>query len=250
MTLEVVRGPVVPLSLDGLVAHWTFDGTWKAHPSSAPSLTATGSLAGTDEAFSWGRIADAVVFDDSLESYAAGSVGEEGCEQPLDIAELPVTVAAWVRLGTFARAPQAVFSTEGSSTDSPRTYAGAWVTLQPSPGGYWSAVAHFGSGESADSASWRSLRSEGMLRAGEWYHLAIVLHGGNDMRIFVDGTRVVATEYEGGATALGHATPRGCPQVGHWEGPDEQLGFEGHIDELYVFSRALSDTEVAAISLL
>jgi hypothetical protein len=86
-----------------------------------------------------------------------------------------------------------------------------------------------------------------VLRQNEWYHVAVTFHDRDDIRIYVDGTRVAANQYDGGASELGHANPRGCPLVGHWAGPDGEFGYNGYIDELYVFSRALSDAEVEAI---
>ncbi len=238
MTLRVARSPIVPLSLDGLVAHWTFDRTWEAQSPTAPSWTAMRAN------FTLGRIGDAVGFEGWLDSYATGPTGDGGCEHPLDIEALPLSVAAWVRLTSSAKGdPRALFATESGPL-----YAGAWVRFE-SPGEWWEPVriaAGFGSG-GGDSASQRMLRADGELELDEWHHVAVTFRDRDDIRIYVNGARVAASQYDGGATELGHGEPRGCPVIGHWEGPDGAFGFPGYIDELYVFSRALSDAEVEAI---
>ena len=101
-------------------------------------------------------------------------MGEEGCEHPLAIEGLPLSVAAWVRVDSLSiEGPRSLFSTE-----SGQTYAGAWVSLEPT-GAWFEPVS---SGEGADSSSRRTLRADGELQLRQWYHVAVTFRDRNDQR--------------------------------------------------------------------
>jgi hypothetical protein len=65
MTLEVVRSDLMPLSLEGLVAHWSFDSTWEAHAPTACPLLGHGEGPGRAVALE-GRVDELYVFSRAL----------------------------------------------------------------------------------------------------------------------------------------------------------------------------------------
>lgn len=241
MTLHVERSPVEPLSLDGLVAYWPLDGTWDADSPQAPPWVPNRG------GFMLGRMGQAAVFGGPVPQYATGPTSADGCDDPLDVEALPLTVAAWVRPAYGRPASRlGLFATDGGET-----YTGAWITLERNADFSWGVGAHFGAGLGDDTAQFRSVRTDGgPIHMSEWYHLAVTFHGASDIRIYVHGARVPAGQYSGDATELAVASPRACALLGRWQSPEEELVYEGAIDELYVFSRALSDAEVLALSRL
>ncbi len=88
---------------------------------------------------------------------------------------------------------------------------------------------------------------------GNWHHIAGT-YNGQEIKVYVDGNLEGTTAYTGGITYQ-NASSRGCspPGLGPLSiGRREWCGwpngyYEGLIDEVDIFSRALTDTEIQAI---
>ena len=76
---------------------------------------------------------------------------------------------------------------------------------------------------------------------GEWYHIAAVINGANNMKIYVNGIEMSGT-YQGTATSMSN-TANGQAYIGFHQ-KNFQRHYEGQIDELSVWDVALSQNQV------
>lgn len=219
-----VQTPPVAQSLDaGLLARWTFD-------EGAGLVAADASGRGHDLTLSasgaWGegRIGRA------LDLHAAKA---DVVSPRLDLPDV-FTIALWVRIqpGGPAR-PQPVLGCDGRAAGLDEF----WLTLPPTfPG---SGVALDVSGRAMGA---QAFAQPGVIRAGQWHHLAIAADSVQGRAsFFVDGREVTAT---GG---LRHGFKIGGPlRLGRrvQGGP---LPFDGQLDDLRIYSRALSPAEITAL---
>ncbi|MEV6346467.1 LamG-like jellyroll fold domain-containing protein [Actinoplanes sp. NPDC051851] len=132
----------------------------------------------------------------------------------------------------------------------------AWVTLDRLPGNYATAVSQdgratenpfylqYGQGAFAFSTpGGNRARLVTTPALGRWYHLAGVRdHTTGEVRLYVDGRRVAATTagtdvVSTGAFSVGRARYAGN-RTDYWA---------GDIDQVHAYSRALTDTEIAAL---
>ena len=150
--------------------------------------------------------------------------------------------------GDFAETSLPVVDTRGSYTIS------AWVTLDTLPGNYATAVSQdgrkrenpfylqYGHGTFAFSTPGGNRATYNVTPAlNRWYHL-VGVRDGAQQRLYLDGVRVAsntagAADVSTGALAIGRAKYAGN-DVDFWA---------GSVDEVQVFGRALSDSEVTSL---
>lgn len=216
-----VETPPAAQSLDaGLLARWTFD-------ESAADASGHGH-------------------DLRLSGKAAWSAGHAG--RALDLHAAPVevetprltlpavfTIALWVRIepGVPARV-QPVLSGDAHAAG----LDGFWLSLPPTfPG---SGVVLDVSGQTMRS---HASARRGVVLAGRWHHLAVVVNSAEGRATFhVDGVDV--TESAGlrhgfqlaGPLRIGHHAKTGPPP------------FDGQLDDLRIYDRALTAAEIAALA--
>jgi len=95
-----------------------------------------------------------------------------------------------------------------------------------------------------DGSNWPTTITGDELTSGEWHHVAYVADSANDAQtVYVDGADVVSTSHSQTVdyNGLGDVTTIGT----HGNGDDRY--FEGDIDEVMIYDRALSSAEVQAI---
>ncbi|WP_263164275.1 sialidase family protein [Streptomyces sp. SCSIO ZS0520] len=85
-----------------------------------------------------------------------------------------------------------------------------------------------------------SVRTTGAYNDGRWHHLAL-RRGGGRLSLFLDGTPVTAADVPGSVT---RTSPFGV-HVG--QRLDSRAFFDGDLDEVRVYARALSDTEIRGL---
>jgi hypothetical protein len=242
MTLELTRVPWVPLSLEGLVAYWPFD---------TDALDASGNGFDLEEGLvtyrEYGRLGESLVLDGTVDSNARGARVDGVCTESLGLDQLPVTVGAWVRPFAGASVGQAVFA----SQDTGLRHVGVSVLLIPVSETTMQVSATFGDGTLSSVSGRATVRTDGGV-AGilDWHHVGVVFRGLNNIEIYVDGVRVPANDMEGAALVLAEANPPECPAVGYRSSVGTERYYSGEIDEVYVFSRALSATEMVVLAQL
>ncbi|MER7867728.1 LamG-like jellyroll fold domain-containing protein [Streptomyces cellulosae] len=152
--------------------------------------------------------------------------------------------------GQFAQTDGPVLDTTGSYTVS------AWVTLDALPGNYATAVSQdgrrqaspfylqYGQGAFAFSTpAGQRARLEIRPELGRWYHLVGVRDGAtNQITLYVDGKK--AATVTGGPNYVGS----GPLAVGRakWNGDDTDF-WNGSVDEVHAYDRALTAEEVTAL---
>ncbi len=96
---------------------------------------------------------------------------------------------------------------------------------------------------SLSGGSPHSLRSSNIIPPGEWHHLAGRFDG-TEKELFIDGEEIdevdATVDYDGHAIYLG----------GDQNNGDEVLHWDGVLDDLRVYNRALSDDEIEALALV
>ena len=151
------------------------------------------------------------------------------------------TLSGWVKVTTTGdRNP--IISKQGTSDGS------------PARGFAWNATRYDGSGRvefevfSGDSRK-TTVASTQALATGTWYHLAVtyefVADGMSVIRLYVDGVEDAVS-----TTAVGPAQDNGQPlDIGrYWYSNGYSRYMNGSIDDLRIYSRALTASEVAALS--
>lgn len=183
-------------------------------------------------------------------TYAAGKVGQAfnlgGASDYISVPSSPalhsdrqLTVMGWFRANALSPEWQTVFwkgNTPDCTTSCENREYGMWINQ----GGYL----HFAS-TPADRIGVDQLTANtpaGRIVAGQWYHFAGVINSdANTMAVFVNGTNAVTTTY----STAGIRTSTGALHLGVTAGGGNQ--FNGLLDEVAIFNRALSSNEIAAI---
>ncbi|HEU4333781.1 MAG TPA: LamG-like jellyroll fold domain-containing protein, partial [Candidatus Eisenbacteria bacterium] len=213
----------------GITAHWRFDdgsGTIALDSSEGGN---SGSLL-NGPAWTAGQVGGALSFDGVDD---AVGVVDPGTGSALDL-EADFTVGAWVRFSSLPSNGAAAYprilqksasaSAAGSYYLAARTGAGpALLSLRLKFGG----------------ASY-TLDGSTPLTTGRWYHVVAVKEG-SSARLYLDGLQDGPT----------YALPAGAPDANNdplyiGEAPSNTDGaFAGSIDDVRLYGRALSDTEIA-----
>ena len=210
--LPAVVPDCVPVS-SGLVSWWKGDGTATDVAGSNP-----GTLAG-NATFGAGLVGQAFSFDGANDGVSFGN--------PASLQLQNFTIEAWIKRSDTNKASLDIF---GDGTIFSYGYSG-----------YNFAVLDDGrivlgkvgiSGVSSTKA----------VRDMNWHHVAVTKVG-TSVVFYIDGVGETAPSYDPGFTFTTDA------QIGaiEWDGPQPRASFLGLLDEVSIYNRALSDSEVASI---
>jgi len=214
----------------GLVGHWTFDGRnlWENATDSSPT-GANGKLTNfTSTTTRAGKLGQALEFDGSNDYV---DVGESTAFE----SALPVSVAAWVYFDNFTD-DSSIFR----ANDEDGRYNGYWCEIDNST---QELRAHFGNGGGANSGSRESKFGNTALKSRQWYHVACVIRGADDMDLYIDGVDDGGS-YSGTGSTLFYDTTAGIKHtIGIDTGGTDEF-FDGRLDDVRVYNRALSKSEI------
>jgi hypothetical protein len=215
-----------PLGLDdGLVGHWPLDGDANDLGVYGLHGTNVGAVPAPDLD---GQAGAALAFD------GAGFI-DLGADPMLKPA-LPVTISALVRPACMKMYPCTIFTNDAD----PSLDTG--ITLQIGSIGWLEA--RYGDGGPRGTASRRRASTPPVLTDGAWHHVAVVIHGPTDFRFFVDGAQIDRADvlYDGTGGDLAYSSQSGLIGV---DFPFDT--FEGALDEVRFYERALTPSEIAAL---
>ncbi len=173
-----------------------------------------------------------------------GSYVRVGNSSSLEIRDWPITVEGWVRLDSDQVARFFV-SDHNSDTQPPPPddpcdcYRGVLF------GTHSSGVLElrFGDGSGSGGFGRRTKLGDTVLSLGVWHHVAAVIRGATDMTIYLAGVDDGGT-YSGTGGAVAYSSEPALIGIA-WEGGSKWM--DGQIDELKVYDRELTQSEIQAI---
>ena len=212
---------------DGLVGYWSFDGKDMNWGDSSNEVTDaspsgnSGNISGFgQEGVRPGVVGQALSFDNVNDQVAMGATGLTG--------DVTATWSAWIKANSTAYvgydSPVAIIGSTAA--------LGAFSLFLNSTGSGVVSLTYAGGNNCATAA--------GVVTAGRWYHLVGTKTAGainTTSTIYVDGVAVSCT---GSASTPNVAA--GGTTIGSWPGT---YFFDGLIDEVRLYNRALSAGEVA-----
>ena len=206
--------------MTGLVALWTLDETAGAIAHDTAG-TNDGVLKGNP---AWlpdgGRVGGALVFD------GAGDYVDCGKHPAFDLTG-QITVAAWIKVGAFDKAWQAIV-TKGDSS---------WRIQRDSTR---NGIEFACTGLSVSGTSWGNIVGDINVNDGQWHHVAGV-YDGAAMYLYVDG--VLDTSAPASGMIATNAFPVCIGEDGEWGGQ----AWTGLLDEIRLYNVALSQAQITAL---
>ncbi len=210
---------------DGLTEYWALDGDYSAalDPTHVGTLETTGTGSG---AFVAGKFGDAIDLDNTGGAGNQAIVVIGGDENDMDFADGSMSISAW-------------YTTESLYTN--------WQTLAgKGEGDGWRIARASNSGTSMTFSSRKphnfpSALDDQTAGSDKWHHFVATVEGGVGTKMYVDGVEV-------GSDTSGYVPQnRNNPmQIGG--NPDAaERGWNGNIDDVAVWDRALTPEEVSSI---
>jgi len=150
---------------------------------------------------------------------------------------LPFTVSVWVKIDPtlFPSGPILV------SQDNAPLYNGFWFVVSPTHIGV-----EYGDGMGDNNPAFRRGRSaDGIInQAGRWVHMCVVMRSGSDVSLYINGIDVGGNY--GGSSTLPMASnfPNDVAKIGYFFSNGTTYRYRGIMDELRVWNRSLSPTEI------
>ncbi|NUT52909.1 MAG: LamG domain-containing protein, partial [Saccharothrix sp.] len=213
---------------DVRAGHWTFDegaGSTAGNSAGGKALVLSADGAFTPD----GAFGGGVRFDGT--GVHASSSG------PVVRTDTALSVAVWVKLAKEGKdAVRVIAGQDGTAT------SGFALRYLPTDNGRWEFAM-----PSADSATATgdAVVSTVPAKVDAWTHLAGVFDAATgQLRLYVDGAPAGTAAHAAGAWNAAGPLTVGC---GKWGGQACANPFHGNVDELRVYSRAVSETEVKAV---
>ena len=214
----------------GMVSYWPFD-----EGSGDMAYDSYGDNHGSlkDPCWATGQIDGALEFngvDDNIDL---------GTDSSLKM-DLPVTCCAWIKLSSTGSSDMIIALGKGQSN----WYYGVFVNIRADG----LLLAHIGDGTGKSATDQRWKEGTTVLTDGQWYHVAAVVRGGVDMELYINGENDGGS-YGGTGGSLKYAGTNGSSFIGGTT--SESIGttspFDGVIDDVAVFNRALTPEEIEQI---
>jgi len=205
--------------VNGLVEYWEMDGNFSANVTAAHAgtLTTTGTGSGN---FVAGKFGQAIDLQNSVNNQAVIVVG--GNENDFDLTGQAVSFSLW-------------YTTES-------LYTSFQTLIGKGENSSWRAARSSSSGTNVKlSVGGANGNAKLNLQDGSWHNL-IGVYDGTGTQLFVDGSLVASTATNGNLPGnVGNAMQiGGNPQAAN-------RGWNGNIDDVAIWNRALTSAEVALI---
>jgi hypothetical protein len=203
-----------------LVAYWALDeGTGTTAADSAGSHPGTLT---NGPAWTTGRLGPALAFDGVDDAVTIGGV---------DVSGSALTIAAWIKADDFTVADARIVSKAAGSAEQDH-----YFMLSTTDSGGMKFRFRLKTSTSTSTL----IASAGTLTAGQWIHVAAV-YDGSAMILYQDGVEVGRLAKTGGL-----ATDASIP-VAIGRNPQPYEPFDGIIDDVRIYQRALTATDIRAL---
>jgi hypothetical protein len=206
---------------DGLIAHYTFDGT------SGPVIDSTGFHNGTNHGATrgvGGRFGNAFQFDGSasyVDTLAVGNIPSVG------------TFSFWLNPKPTTETNKQVFGSVSNASGGKDGYIGNWYR----EGNRFGFLIFQGNWTSSYIRT-----SDNSVVPNEWTHLAVAVGSSDDIDIYVNGQLDVSGSQASTAVVNDRALMFGKSIL------STNLAFEGLIDDVRIYDRALTAAEVEELA--
>jgi Concanavalin A-like lectin/glucanases superfamily len=210
---------------DGLIAYWPFNGNANDESGQGNDGTVHGATLTQDR---FGNPNSAYNFD--------------GIDDYIDIGNnvkptFPITVSTWIKLYELNASIRntGIFRNDRWNDAANRNGLALYYLDTKSAG----SVTFEGF-----SANWNRISkhsNDPVVSTGDWHHYAVVFHAHNNMQQFWDGTEIDGTYY-GTGSSMTYSSSNGA--IGHYIHNTGSIYFKGDIDDIRVYSRALSSSEI------
>jgi hypothetical protein len=155
----------------------------------------------------------------------------------LDNLQFPFTVSSWIKLEDSLNLYNPVFS----SQDNLPLYNGFDVNVNSGGIGFG-----YGDGRGENNSAYRRAKGISASISGTWTHICGVISGPDDIKIYINGVEV-AGDYQGTTTLpMASNFPTDVARIGQRTSNGGTYNFQGYIDEVRVWNRALTPSEVEA----
>ncbi len=226
------RGQAIPPLSTGLVGYWDFD--VNAGGATAYDLSGNGNhgtLTNMDPATDWveGKIGTALEFDGSNDYVALQNLASIGLTGSM-------TISAWVKPNSLTADDNAIISKRVASSDR------GWTLKHTTGNRFQIEIAN----SSTVTGSRASANTFGL---GQFYHVVGVYDApAGTLDIYVNGVRNNGTQSNCNPCPSSQYNSTGAPSIGRQ--PANNSYFDGLIDEVRIYNRALSADEIRALYLL
>ncbi|MBN1671136.1 MAG: hypothetical protein JXR37_08900, partial [Kiritimatiellae bacterium] len=210
----------------GLVSYWSFD------DPNDPGRDEVGVNHGTVYGATWmnAGIRGGAMWFDGVNDYI-----NIGHDSSLDITQdLTIAVWAWKKEKTSGDTLQVMLAKEDKPDDTGRSYQLTWIDGEPNTPCFAYGV---GSGQPC-----HGLWAVGYPSWDEWHHVVLTHETGVGNRMYIDGV-LSAQDSEGTALRSNPGTDMRIGDSQSWE----PWFYYGMLDEVRIYSRALSSNEVAVL---
>ncbi len=155
-----------------------------------------------------------------------------------DDLSLPVTISVWVNVNSNMTYAFPIFN----SQDNLPLYNG--ITFAVSPTAF---SIQYGDGRGENNPAFRRGKSASIPNiSGRWVNLTAIMRGSSDMDLFLNGINI-GGQYSGNSDLpMESLSPNDDSKIGFWYSNGITTYYKGLMDELRIYNRSLSETEIRA----
>ena len=153
-----------------------------------------------------------------------------------DDLNLPLTISVWVNVSSDMTYAFPIFN----SQDNTPLYNGFTFAVSPT-----AFSIQYGDGGGEDNPAFRRGKSASIPNiAGRWVNLTAVMRGHSDMDLYLNGVNI-GGQYSGTSNLpMSSLFPADDAKIGYWFSNGITTYFKGAMDELRIFNRSLSESDI------
>ena len=173
---------------------------------------------------------------------AGHAINFDGLDDYIDLGNiydnlnLPITISAWVYVDPSSTLPGPVFT----SQDNDELYNGFWFFAAKSE-----IIFEYGDGLGANNPAFRKGKIAGMEGIQEkWTHVCGVMRGATDVDVYINGINIGGNFSGSSDSPMASLFPSDVAKIGYHLSNGVVYRFKGLMDELRIFNKGLSETEI------